>query len=42
MKYRATAGTRAYLTSVLCTFTQIQPHGWTSDALGTFYAIARD
>ena len=34
-KMQNTSPNRAYLASVLRTFAQIQPDGWTSDTLGT-------
>jgi len=34
-----TADNRAYLATVLRTYAQIQPDGWTSDTLVTLYEI---
>ena len=34
-----TSPNRAYLATVLRTFAQIQPNGWTSDTLGTLGEI---
>ncbi|MEA2074831.1 MAG: hypothetical protein U9O85_03740 [Euryarchaeota archaeon] len=39
VNYEATAYNRAYLATVLRTFAQIQPIGWTSDTLGTLYEM---
>jgi len=36
-----TSDNKAYLASVLRTFTQIQPYGWTSDTLVTLCEIAK-
>ncbi|MEA2046634.1 MAG: hypothetical protein U9N48_08990 [Euryarchaeota archaeon] len=39
VNYEATAYNKTYLASVLCSFAQIQPIGWTSDTLGTLYEM---
>jgi len=36
---QSTSPNRAYLASCLQYFAKIQPYGWTSDTLGTLYAI---
>jgi hypothetical protein len=40
-KMQNTSPHRAYLASVLRTFAQIQPDGWTLDTLGTLDEIGR-